>query len=255
MRAIALAVLVVLMVGAVAHADDYPVPEQHIVGAENPVPLGELATLSLSPVKSPPANLATTSVTWAVFDGTKRKQFATDAEGRVFFGTGLKPKSLLVTASVTYVFVVKDGDKVKTAVAKTIVLDAEVIIGEKAPPSDPPVNPNPPSDPTPVGRFGLTKFIKDAAKGSPTGTGKLLGANFNIVSANIKAGKLKGYKDILKATKDLNAQTLANNDGADAWGSVLDSLGDKVFELFQAGTIKSDDDFAQAWAEVADAIR
>ena len=58
-------------------SDKYQVPKQTIVGAEKPIPLGELVDLSLSPIDPKPANLVQYAVSWQVFLTTATSTTAT----------------------------------------------------------------------------------------------------------------------------------------------------------------------------------
>jgi len=55
-------------------AEKFVIPDQKIVGAETPIPLGELVDLSVSPIKSPPQYLVETTYTWKVLDGYTEKK-------------------------------------------------------------------------------------------------------------------------------------------------------------------------------------
>jgi hypothetical protein len=245
-----LAALALLLIGSFATAADFVVPQQKIVGAETPVALGELVTLSVTqPDKVP--NLASTSYAWKIFDGTVEKKFAVDANGNVFFGAGLKPKQLLAVVSITHVFLVKDGDKVKQVATKTVLQTTKVTIGD----GQPEPGPQPQPDPTfPAGKYQLGQFSWETArdKVNPTGraaVAKAMATSFRNVVKSIQAGDLKDAGSILKATKQSNDAALGNSSAA--WDQFGEALQERLLSLFQAGSLKNTDDFVTAWTEIS----
>jgi hypothetical protein len=143
-----LAALACLALGAGARADDFVVPAQKITGAEQPIPLGELVDLGLTPLKEKPKGLEGTSAAWRVIDlaSGQEKKFREHAEG-IFFGAGIRPKKLKVFCAVSYLFVARDGDKVKSLFVKTVLLTADVQVGEPGPGPGPEPGPVPPPSP------------------------------------------------------------------------------------------------------------
>ena len=97
----------------IAFAENFIIPEQKIVGAELPIPLGELVDLSISPVQSAPKFLVSTTYAWKVFDGYTEKRIR-NYENGVFFGSGIQAKKLKVIVSITHLYVVKDNEKFST---------------------------------------------------------------------------------------------------------------------------------------------
>lgn len=146
-----IAIFTVFLLSLSAYGLDFKVPEQKIVGAEKPIELGELVSLKLSKAESEYLDKA--SVDWTVYeskDGSYVKKNFQVVQDGVFFGAGIKPKKLLVIASVSYFFVLKDKDgKITSYDIKTKTLSTELQIGDNAlPPSDPdPTVPPTPSDP------------------------------------------------------------------------------------------------------------
>ena len=66
-----ISIVAALLVNSALIATDFVVPQQKIVGAESPVPLGELVDLTVSPIKDPPKHFVSCSIAWKVFDGDK----------------------------------------------------------------------------------------------------------------------------------------------------------------------------------------
>jgi hypothetical protein len=134
------------------------VPEQKIVGAEAPLPLGDMADLSVTPPGDVPGLLGTT-YEWKLFDlvvgkdglvEPVAKKFKSDHKGGIFFGTGIAPKRMLAVVAVTHLFEA-DKDGKKTVIAKTVELWAKVTVGSDspAPPPAPTPTPTPIPQPTP----------------------------------------------------------------------------------------------------------
>ncbi len=249
-----------LLLCGLAGATDFVAPKQTIVGAEEPVALGELVTLSLSAADKT-ASLSQVAVAWKVFDGEQEKRFAVDAEGKVFFGAGIRARKLLAVASVTYLFVVKDGDKITEVGTRTVILTARVVIGE---PDAPPPDVKPPAPPAPKpdsggeelkdGKFKLSKFARDGAAGKVAAAGRAdgaraLAASFRKVAKTIAAGELTDVADILKETKKSNDAALGQSSAA--WAGFAEALQEKLLALFEAGTLQTTADFATGWEELA----
>lgn len=244
------AAALILFMGGLLHAADFTVPAQKIVGAETPIALGELVTLSVSAPEKVP-NLLSTVYEWKVFDGTQQKKFAVDAAGNIFFGAGLKEKKLLAVVAITHVYGVKDGNAYKEFATKTVVLSAVVSIGGGGEP-EPGPGPGPqpkPDDPTfDDGKYKLAKFAYDNAPQGRSQDAKALAASFRGIATQIGAGALKDPEAILKATKDANAKALGQQ--GSAWESWFVALQDKLFELSESGTLSSPEDFRTAWVEL-----
>jgi hypothetical protein len=243
-----------------------PAADPRIVGAEQPVPLGELVTLSVPP---PEKKDGLTQVTydWSVveWDGNKKnfvpKRVKADAEGNVFFGAGIVAKKVLAHVAVTYVYQVKDKDgKVTSLKTDTLLLSAVVTIGDGSPDGPPPP---PPDDPKPADTepdFGagkwapLSKLAWKSAKGvdpSARPAAKALAAAFRGVAG--KVGKdLKGPKAILAAAVQANDAALG--DAKDGWKTWSDSLSDALYKLANAGQLVTDADYQAAFSAVADGL-
>jgi hypothetical protein len=253
-RPLMLALTVLLFLGGLANATDFVAPKQAIQGAEEPIGLGELVTLSISaPEKT--ANLASTSYDWKVFDGANEKKFARDVEGKVFFGAGIQPKKFLAVVAITHVFIVKQGDKVSEVATKTVLLSTTVTVGGNEPAPTPPAPPSPDNGPTfQDGKFGLGKaawsWVNDkvAAEARPAGARALAGV-FRDVASKIAAGTLKDTAEILKTTKAANEQALGAN--LKFWDGWFALLADKLFALSDAGQLGTAGDYAAAWQELA----
>jgi len=112
-------------------AENFVIPEQKIVGAEVPIPLGELVDLSISPIQSTPKFLVSTTYSWKVFDGYIEKRIR-NYENGVFFGSGIQAKKLKVIVSITHLYVVKDNEKLLEAATRTILFQQMFLLANKS---------------------------------------------------------------------------------------------------------------------------
>lgn len=274
-----LAVLVLLAGAGIATSgvDRFTVPEQTIVGLEFPIPPGELVDLNVSKIKSPPEFWVSSSTAWKVLEFLRTQdgkislvEKRTKAyDGGVFFAAGLQPRRLVVVASITHVYVVKDKEgKVTDFATRTNVLHGECVIGGGPGPDPGPPDPGPgpgPPDPQPEpsfpdGKFGLAKYVYRAAQVEVAqdirGKGaQALSTSFRGIAAKIAAGTLDGAENILAQTKAANESALAaagvSKDGWAGWGGALKN---KLVELDRAGKLSAKTDYQAAWGEIADGL-
>ena len=244
-------------------AEKFVIPDQKIVGAETPIPLGELVDLSVSPIKSPPQYLVETTYTWKVLDGYTEKRVR-PYDGGVFFGAGIQPKRLKAFVAVTYLYVVKEQDKIVESAAKTAFLSTDVLIGDEAPPpptpNPNPPNPNPEPDPTfPEGKYNLSKFIYDVtktkiniSKSDKAKQANALAKSFESIAAAIAAGTIDDQEDILKKTAEANRSSIQAIGGDKTkWEPVFIDIQEKLFGLYKDNQMTTKQDFATAWREIA----
>ena len=244
-------------------AEKFVIPDQRIIGAETPIPLGELVDLSVSPIKSPPQYLVETTYTWKVLDGYTEKRVR-PYDGGVFFGAGIQPKKLKAFVAVTYLYVVKEQDKIVESAARTSFLSTDVLIGTEAPPEpDPNVptpTPNPEPDPTfPEGKYNLSKFIHEITKNKinlskpdKAKQANALAKSFEGIAAAIVAGTIDDQEDILKKTAEANRSSIQAVGGDKTkWEPVFTDIQEKLFGLYKDNKMVSKQDFAIAWREIA----
>ena len=243
-------------------AEKYVVPKQVIVGAESPVPLGELVDLSLSAIEPKPANLIQQSVAWQVFEGGVPKRVRSTGEG-VFFGAGVQPKKMLVVAAVSYLFASKEGDRINDVQVKIVLLTADLQIGRPEPLPGPGPRPVPPPDSTPTlpeGRFGLAKISFDLAMSkvaeNRASGASILGSSFESLASAVAAGAYKTVESILKATNEANnsALTQANLKITD-WDAFGNDLQKLLYDLHKNKKLVTTEDYSDAWKEIALGLR
>lgn len=244
----------------IAFAETFVVPEQKIVGAELPIPLGELVDLSISPIQSPPKFLVSTTYAWKVFDGYAEKRIR-NYEGGVFFGSGIQTKRLKVIVSVTHLYIVKDKDneKLLESAIKTNFISTDVFIGEQEPdtPPEPEVEPE-----FEESKYQLSKFIynnvkllkiskSDKAKQSST-----IAISFDSIAAAIAAGTIGTLDEILKKTAESNKLALTKSGGdRTKWEPLFTEIQEKLFDLYKTNKMQTKEDFAIAWREISSGLK
>lgn len=261
--------------GFVSAADDVPkfeVPVQKIEGGDKPIQLGEPVTLNVSKVVTPPKNFVSYTVEWKVFDGGFEKKFYKNEDG-IYFGSGTTKRKVIVFASVSYLYVVKDGDKFVEAGVKSQFLSITVDIGKDednvVPPTPPGPNPNPPTPPTPEPTFEDGQF-KLAAKAYKIANDKVVGDRKAAATAlskvfSGKAAKLAGLNPGVMTAGDIKKfleETTADNKAAltaikvspDVWDSFGTALQEEIYGLYSSDKLKTGADFSAAWREIASGL-
>ena len=250
MNKILFSVFAAVLISSSSLATDFVVPQQKIVGAEAPVPLGELVDLTVSPIKDPPKHFVSCSIAWKVFDGDKEKRVREYQDG-IFFGAGVVPKRMTALVAITYLYVVKEGDKTTEITTKTVILSSPVIIGEGPDPSPDPAAPEPSF---PEARYNLHKKAYSLAmskvpaatrKGAATAVAK----SFESMASAVAAGTIKEVDDLLKKTAESNRAAVGANKAA--WEPFFKEMQDTLYSLYEGKQMVTASDFAEAWREVA----
>ena len=269
MQKILLTTFFVLISSTSFAQDKFPLPKQTIVGAEVPIPLGELVDLSISAIENKPPNLDKVVVSWRIYDGNLEKKFRATGDS-VFFGAGIKPKTLLVLASVSYLYKVKEGDKLIDADIKNVLLSTTLKIGDQVLPEPAPPSPPSPAPPRPInpddggnlpaGRFNLSKIAYDNAYRYVDTTNrdgsKFMVKSFEGVASAIAAGAYTEVEPILKATKEANNIALKENGiPVKGWNSFGDAMQEIVYGLYKEKKLVTVYDFRDAWNEIARGLK
>lgn len=244
---------------------NFDVPSQKIEGAESPIDLGEVIMLNLSKIDKVPKDFASYTVEWKVYDkGVEKKFFKTNDGTGIFFGSGITKRKITVFAAVSYLYVIKDGDKLVEAGVKSQFLTATVSVGGVAPGPDPidPVDPDV-VDPTfPDGTFKLAALSYKLGKAVPAtakGGAKHLAKSFSSQAAKIAAGQelltANDIKKVLEETTEANRKALKDNSvDTSAWNDYFTALQDEIFELYSNDKLKTKSDFATAWREISSGL-
>ena len=254
MSKLLISILAAVLINSGLLATDFVVPQQKIVGAEAPVPLGELVDLTVSPIKDPPKHFVSCSIAWKVFDGDKEKRVREYQDG-IFFGAGVVPKRMTALAAITYLYVVKDGDKTTEISTKTVIISSPVIIGEDLGPDPEPSAPEPSF---PEARYNLQKKAYSLAtskvpaairKGSAAAVAK----SFESMASAVAAGAVKEVDDLLKKTAESNRAAVGANKAA--WEPFFKEMQDTLYSLYESKQMLTATDFAEAWREVAAGLK
>lgn len=255
MRILAAVAAVLFLYTSSVFATDFVVPQQKIVGAETPIPLGELVDLSISPIKDPPKHFLSYSVAWKVFDGDKEKRVREYQDG-IFFGAGVVPKKMTALVAVTYLYAVKETEKIVEVATKTVILSTPVLIGEENPePTPDPVEPEPSF---PESRYSLNSKAYKAAMSKVPSAARKAGAkniakSFESIASAVSAGALNQVDDILKKTTEANRAAVGNYK-AD-WEPFFKYMQDVLYTLYEDKQMVNVNDFAEAWREVATGLK
>jgi hypothetical protein len=240
-----------------AQTPDRVIPEQKVVGAEKPIPLGDIVFLSLSKVESPPAGYVKYSVTWKVIDGGKEKPFRTMPDGSIFFGSGVTKRVITVYASVSYLYEDRKDKQIIDADVRGNLIITQVQIGDgNVPPPPDPDNP----DPTfPDGKYKLAarvyKIAKEKVAPEDRAAATVLSKSFRSKAQEIKDGKYSKVEDILQET------TKSNRDALDKaginrakWDAFFTTLQEDIYTLYSDKKLVAVGDYAIAWVEIADGL-
>lgn len=257
MKKALIAVVAIVLMASRVIAADFVVPQQKIVGAEAPIPLGELVDLSISKISDPPKHFVSYSVAWKVFDGDKEKRVREYQDG-IFFGAGIVPKKMTALVAVTYLYAVKDADKITEVATKTVIISTPVTIGDGNDPE--PVVPNPvdPDPSFPETRYNLHKKAYSLAMTKVPAAARKAGAqniakSFESIASAVAAGAINEVDDILKKTTEANRSAVGTY-RAD-WEPFFKQMQDILYTLYEDKQMVNVNDFAEAWREVASGLK
>jgi len=257
MKKALIAVAAIVLMASRVIAADFVVPQQKIVGAEAPIPLGELVDLSISKISDPPKHFVSYSVAWKVFDGDKEKRVREYQDG-IFFGAGIVPKKMTALVAVTYLYAVKDADKITEVATKTVIISTPVTIGDGSDPE--PVVPNPvdPDPSFPETRYNLHKKAYSLAMTKVPAAARKAGAqniakSFESIASAVAAGAINEVDDILKETTEANRSAVGTY-RAD-WEPFFKQMQDILYTLYEDKQMVNVNDFAEAWREVASGLK
>lgn len=208
---------------------DLPVPV--LVGLEEKIPVGDNAYLSLTPYKIKPANLEDLSIDWQVWYDGKRVALHKTLEGKVFFAVGVEPnRKYDVFVTVSYLYKINNKHSIKTFLLKDFVT------------VDGPVVPPEPVIPVfPEGKYGLSKFIWDAAKDVKSNQKKMIASalsqRFSAISMDVKNNRYKTTEAVLKASLiDNKSVMITYGEPVSNWENLFVRLQEKLFKLDDDGS-------------------
>lgn len=254
MRKFIISVIAAVLINSSLLATDFVVPQQKIVGAELPVPLGELVDLTVSPIKDAPKHFVSYSIAWKVFDGDKEKRVREYQDG-IFFGAGVVPKKMTALVAITYLYAVKEGDKATEIATKTVIISSPVIIGEDPGPTPDPSAPEPS---LPEARYNLQKksyylAMSKVPAAIRKGSASAVAKSFESMASAVAAGAIIEVDDLLKKTADSNRVAVGANKAA--WEPFFKEMQDTLYSLYESKQMVTASDFAEAWREVASGLK
>ena len=265
----AFAIVLMLVSAAIAQAAAQPnIPQQKIVGAEEPVPAGEIVILQPSSIDNPDPNLISVSYGWVVVeDGKVKKRIRPESDGSIIFGAGLTAKKFLVVLSIDYVFMKapaeKAGDRPQILQVQKI-LTAEVSVTGGQPSPNPPPGPNPPPQPTPIvdGKFKLATMSYQLVMSKvtlPAGqraqAAQAVAQSMKAVVNDINSNKLTKIADILAQTKTANNAALKKAGfEPSTWDGFGLELKRTLTSLYAQKVLTTPADFAEAWTEIINGL-
>ncbi len=242
----------------------FVVPTQKITGAEEPVSVGDIVFLSLSPVDIPPKYLVNTSVQWQAYDNCNcKKNVHISSDGTLVFAAGLTPKSINVIAAVAYSYAVPSSDNKSISESGTLLRMYNAVVNvvgvNPVPPNPNPVPPGPnPAPPDPIfpdGTYKLSGLVWRLARDTVADTttrvngAAALASSIRGIASAIDAGTITDLGDGLAKTAAANASALGGNKSAwDSWGTQLQKY---LFSLYKSKTLNTAADLSVAWKEVA----
>lgn len=243
-------------------ATDFLVPKQNIQGTDLPVALGEIVTLNISPIATPPPpSFVSAAYHWKIYDIVVDKDGKmTEVEkptrelpdGSVIFGTGTEDKTFRILVSATYLYSITDKDgKVSEVGVRHQWLNGKVSVGVDNP------GPNPPT-PNIEPEFKLSKYslegtsYKSAMLDCPRVSRSKGAKALSVVFASLSEKKDGELKVALQAIKPATDKALddAKVSRAD-WDKFGTDLQEVVYQLYKDRKLTTAADLAEALTEVS----
>ncbi len=267
MKTMLLALSVLLLLNAPIWGVEFIVPNQKIevVGGE-PIQIGDLVNLKLSPLGDKPKYLETVSYNWQIFEIENNSITEKDrakikfVNDEVIFGTGIKTRKVFVQVAVTYTFVEKDKLSISKIETKTILLNKLIQIGGEDIGTNTPVIPNPPPvKPSLESKFGLTKFVYEETiqvdVAERINGAIALSQSFANLSKKITDKQLPTLQDILTTTTKQNKKSMEESGASiDAWQVWSINLQKRLILLHESKKLVSASDYAEAWLEISEGL-
>lgn len=172
-----------------------------------------------------------------------------------FFGAGVVPKRMTALVAITYLYVVKEGDKTAEIATKTVIISSPVIIGEDPGPAPDPAVPDPV---LPEARYNLQKKSYSLATSKVPAairknTATAVAKSFESMASAVAAGAIKEVDDLLKKTAESNRAAVGANKAA--WEPFFKEMQDTLYSLYEDKQMVTAADFAEAWREVAAGLK
>lgn len=235
--------------------DKYPPPVPEIVGAESPIPYGEVVQLWVKPLTKKPDHLHSVTYAWSVLP---QKNFVVWPDStRILFGSGTKPQTYAVVLNASYVFVVPGEGSKSEIVQRSINKVQTVQIGDGAaagPDELPPATPNLTGTAKQVYEWTSTVIVgADYSEETFRNDAALIAKNFGDIAAAIGKNdpKLTSVIEVLRATKKVNDEKINNRA---AWTQWFANTSELIQQMNNTGILKTSKDCQSVWVEISEGL-
>ena len=238
-------------------------PVVTISGADKLIPVGELVILDAS-IDPKPTNLHSVSYSWTVLP--KRDIIVWPDGTKAVFGTGKTNQSYTVILTTSFVFAIKDADKITDIIQRSSTQAVTVNIDNGDRPTQPtnPTNPPQPEQPTEgelppeIPITGLAKSASDwinlvvRSDSNQEEDIKIDAANlakaFATVAQQIDNGSLTDINSIMGASKTLNDGAIKHKI---EWLPWFAKVSEFVESAYKEGSMMEPSQYSKAWKEIA----
>lgn len=255
--------------GSISGRTDVELPNVVITGAQNPVPIGELIALTAN-IENKPSNLHSVSYSWTILP--QRETLIWPDGTKAVFGTGTNVPNYTVILTASFVFAIKDGDKITDIVQKSSTQNMIIKIDNGSKPSQPekpsdpttptqpngPISPTQPNNPDGANLTGLAKLSCDwtslVIRNETNQDEDIkidannLSQSFKNIAAQIDNGTYNDVYSIMSATKASNDSVVKHKI---EWLPWFAKITEYVQNSFKEGSIREPEQFSKAWKEIA----
>lgn len=232
------------------------IEQARVLGLDETYLPGEIISLRVQEAEPQP-NFVRVNYQWFVLDrdgNLKTNTIVFPGGESVFFGAGITSPNKFTIILVANYLLPKDE-------LVTKVYTGKVYVGNKPGPVPPDPVPVPTPDPTfPDGKYKLAAFVYNLTRQAvndpnKVAVAKALAESYNTVASAISAGAYRDIQTILTKTTEANKEAMLKA-GADrsSWDAVRSKIVDHIYELYKSGAIRTPEDFATAWRELAEGL-
>lgn len=233
-------------------------PVISITGADKPIPVGELVVLNAA-IDSKPSNLHSVAYSWTVLP--KREVIVWPDGTKAVFGTGTSNQTYTVILTTSFVYAVKDNEKITDIIQRSMTQTVIVNIdnGQTPPPTEP-TTPEDPSGGTNANPplSGLPKLASDWTnlvirnESNQDEDIKLDAANlakaFRTIADQIDNKVLTDINSIMGASKTLNDGAIKHKL---EWLPWFAKVSEYVESSYKDGSMREVSQYSKAWKEIA----
>jgi len=232
--------------------EKFDIPNITITGSEEAIPVGEIVQLDVT-LSEKPSNLYSVSYAWTVLP--KKPVIIWPDGTRIIFGTGTENQIMTVILTVSFVYVVKDGDKITNVAQRSTTNTVSVQI-KGGSQTTIPDNPNDLSDLTQQS-FEWVKLVSrtDTYTNEDVKIDARKLANSFIEMTNIidnkdysKMSPEDIAADIVQSTTNNNNKSLDNRN---QWLPWFNKMSEYLQTAYENKSISTPQQFSTAWKEIA----